>query len=71
MAEDEPPAEEPATGDRTQTERLANAAERATIGTEPDACATTDKAADADDAADEADKTDMGAVGDDGQVFGG
>ena len=34
MTEDERPAEEPTTGDRTQTERLANAAERATIGTE-------------------------------------
>ena len=65
MAEDKPPAEEPATGDRTQTERLANAAERATIVTKPD------KATDPEDAADEADKTDMGAVGDDGQVFGG
>ena len=65
MTEDERPEEEPTTGDRTQTERLANAAERATIGTKPD------KAADADDEADEADKTDMGAVGDDGQVFGG
>ena len=68
MAEDEPPADEPTTGDRTQTERLANAAERARIGADGD---DADKAADADDAADEADKTDMGAVGDDGQVFGG
>jgi hypothetical protein len=69
MAEDEPPAEEPTTGDRTQTERLANAAERATIGTERGD--ESDKAPDTDEAADEADKTDMGAVGDDGQVFGG
>lgn len=69
MEEDEPPAEEPSTGDRTQTERLASAAERARIDTEGGD--ESDKAANADDAADEADKTDMGAVGDDGQVFGG
>jgi hypothetical protein len=65
MAENEPPADGPTTGDRTQTERLANAAQRATIGTK------SDEGVDADDAADEADKTDMDAVGDDGQVFGG
>jgi len=66
MADDEPPAEEPTTGERTQTERLANAAERARIGTEG-----ADESDMAPDAADDADKTDMGAVGDDGQVFGG
>ena len=70
MAEDKPPAEEPATGDRTQTERLANAAERATIGTKPDNEDGEDAAGEPDEF-DEADKTDMGAVGDDGQVFGG
>ena len=69
MADNEPPAEEPTTGERTQTERLANAAERARIGTE--GADESDMAPDADDAADDADKTDMGAVGDDGQVFGG
>jgi hypothetical protein len=69
MTQDDPPAEEPTTGDRTQTERLASAAERARIGSGGDD--VTGKPADADDATDRADKTDMGAVGDDGQVFGG
>jgi hypothetical protein len=69
MTRDDPPAEEPTTGDRTQTERLANAAERARIGTAGGD--KSEEAPDADDAADEADKTDMGAIGDDGQVFGG
>ena len=52
MAEDEPPPAEPATGDRTQTERLATAAERARIGA--DGSDRPDKGPDADDAADEA-----------------
>ena len=69
MAMDDPPAEEPTTGDRTQTERLASAAERARI--DADGTRETDTAAAADDVPDDADKTDMGAVGDDGQVFGG
>ena len=69
MTEDEPRVEEAPTGDRTETERLATADERAAIK-------AADKTADADaddaaDAADDADKTDMSAVGDDGQVFGG
>lgn len=69
MAEDVPPVEESTTGDRAQTERLASAAERARIAA--DGGDATDTAAEPDDAAEEADKTDMGAVGDDGQVFGG
>jgi hypothetical protein len=71
MHEDEPPTDE--TGDRTTTERLATARERAAIEAQASDPQRTQGSAppDAEDAADAADKTDMSAVGDDGQVFGG
>lgn len=76
MAEDAPPGEEPTTGDRTETERLATAAERAAMDARPTGREgnKADRPIDADDSEgepDEADTTDMNAVGDDGQVFGG
>ena len=72
-AASEPPADEPATVDRTAAERLATAAQRAAIGADLEAHEREGPgdADDADHAADAADKTDMNAVGDDGQVFGG
>ncbi len=69
MAEDEPPAEEPTTGDEHRPSDWR--ARPSARGSPPRRRRDTTKAPDADDAADEADKTDMGAVGDDGQVFGG
>ena len=73
MHEDEPPTEEPPTGDRTAAERLATAGERMAIEARPKDPDSTRGSAppDVEDAADVADKTDMSAVGDDGQVFGG
>ena len=74
---DHDPAEEATTVDRTAAERLATAAERASVGSslERHPGQATARDNEADDGALEtpeaADKTDMSAVGDDGQVFGG
>jgi len=74
VPEDEQAADEPTTVDRTAAERLATAAERASVAADLErhehGTPGEDDAAEA-EATESVDKTDMNAVGDDGQVFGG
>lgn len=74
MPTQEPSAEKPTSDERSAAaEPPDTAAERASVpaARKRQAGKVTPGADDAADAVETADKTDMGAVGDDGQVFGG